>query len=160
MTTQLVPAYEHLSELDRLFTEYTQMLIDNVPEMTIYLDMQGYHSEINHLEDKYGPPRGRAYILMIDGEAAGCIAIRRLDEQKCELKRLYIKPRFRGQKLAHLLLGKVIDEARNIGYRHILLDTLPFLSIAIHMYESYGFYRIASYNDSPIDDTIFLKYDL
>ena len=80
--------------------------------------------------------------------------------QNCEMKRLYVRPKFRGQKIGNLLVEKIINDAKKIGYSHMLLDTLPFLKSAIHMYKKYGFYEINSYNDSPMDTSIYMKLDL
>lgn len=91
---------------------------------------------------------------------AGCIGLRRIDDQNCEMKRLYVRPEFRGMKLGDILVEKIIMEAKEIGYSCILLDTLPFLQSAIHLYKKYGFYEIESYNDSPMDTSIYMKLDL
>ena len=91
---------------------------------------------------------------------AGCIALRKLDEQCSELKRLYVRPQFRGSRIGEALVHRVLSDAREIGYRHVLLDTLPFLRSAIGLYRRVGFYEIPCYNDSPMDNTIFMQYDL
>ena len=76
------------------------------------------------------------------------------------MKRLYVRPAFRGKRIGNQLVQKIIEDARKIGYSSILLDTLPFLRNAIHLYETYGFYEIDSYNDSPMDTSIYMKLDL
>lgn len=76
------------------------------------------------------------------------------------MKRLYVKPEFRGKHIGNQLIQKIISDSREIGYKHILLDTLPFLESAVYMYRQYGFYEIKAYNNSPIDKTIFMKLDL
>ena len=76
------------------------------------------------------------------------------------MKRLYIRPEFRGQNLGKILVEKIIADAREIGYSYMLLDTLPFLQTAIHMYQKFGFYEIDSYNDSPMDTSIYMRLDL
>ena len=88
------------------------------------------------------------------------VALRKLDETRCELKRLYVRPAFRGQGLARLLTEQILRDARTIGYRKILLDTLPFLESAIRLYRSLGFTDAPRYNDSPLDTTLFLQLDL
>ena len=90
----------------------------------------------------------------------GCIALRRLDGTTCELKRLYVRPAFRGRGIAGAMMQRILDDARAIGYTAMLLDTLPFLTSAIRMYRALGFYDIPPYNDSPLDTTIFLRLDL
>lgn len=160
MSIELVEAYTHKDEVKSLFNEYTQMLIDGDNSFKDYLGLQNYDHELEDLEDKYGLPYGRLYLVFYDGVLAGCIGLRKLDNENCEMKRLYVKPQFRGKKIASFLVKHIIEEARKIGYKHILLDTLPFLETAINMYKNYGFYEIESYNNSPMDNLIYLKYDL
>ena len=160
VSLELIPGYDHPEEILSLFTEYTHMLVSHDPSFQIYLDIQHYADEIRDLEAKYGRPEGRLYLALWEGEAAGCIALRRLDEQRCEMKRLYVRPAFRGHRIGDALVDRVIGDARAIGYRHMLLDTLPFLESAIHMYRKRGFYEIPWYNDRPVETTIFMQYDL
>ena len=160
MSIELVEAYTHKDEVKALFNEYTQMLIDGDNSFKDYLELQKYDHELEDLEDKYGLPYGRLYLVFYDGDLAGCIGLRKIDSENCEMKRLYVKPQFRGKKIASFLVKHIIEEARKIGYKHILLDTLPFLETAINMYKNYGFYEIESYNNSPMDNLIYLKYDL
>ena len=143
-----------------LFTEYTEMLIENDSKFREYLSIQNYDDEITHLEHKYGRPDGRLYLAYCGGEIAGCVGLKRLDGDSCELKRLYVRPAFRGQHLGRLLAEKIIGEAKRIGYRAMYLDTLPFLQTAAAMYRKLGFCEIPCYNDSPMDDSIFMKLEL
>lgn len=143
-----------------LFTEYTQMLVAHDPYFQIYLDLQHYDAEVADLTQKYGLPDGRLYIAWCDGQPAGCIALRRLDDTTCELKRLYVRPAFRGRGIAGVMMQRILDEARAIGYTVMLLDTEPFLRSALKMYRGLGFYEIPRYNDSPLDTTIFLRLEL
>ena len=76
------------------------------------------------------------------------------------MKRLYVRPEFRGHRIGSLLIQRLIDDAREIGYRQMLLDTLPFLQSAIRLYRQFGFYDIPCYNDSPLEQTLFLRLDL
>lgn len=76
------------------------------------------------------------------------------------MKRLFVREQFRGKNIGNILIQKIIDDAREIGYQHMFLDTLPFLESAIHMYRKYGFYEIESYNDSPMENSIYMKLDL
>ena len=160
VSLELIPGYDHPEEILSLFTEYTHMLVSHDPSFQIYLDIQHYADEIRDLEAKYGRPEGRLYLALWDGEAAGCIALRKLEDGCCEMKRLYVRPAFRGHKIGDALVDRVIGDAKAIGYRHMLLDTLPFLESAIHMYRKRGFYEIPCYNDSPVETTIFMQYDL
>lgn len=160
MNIEIIPAYDHPQEIGALFTEYTDMLIAGDRTVRDYLDIQHYDEEIKHLEGKYGLPYGRLYLAYCDGEAAGCIGLRKLDAQRCEMKRLYVRPQFRGRRLGEQLVEKIIEDARAIGYSHIMLDTLPFLEAAISMYQKFGFSTTERYNDSPMDSTIYMKLEL
>lgn len=160
MEIRTVPAYDHAEDVRRLFTEYTGMLIAGDPGIAEYLTIQNYDEEIQHLEHKYGLPYGRLYIAYCGDEPAGCIGMRKLDNENCELKRLYVRPEFRGLKLGEQLVKQIISDAGAVGYSHILLDTLPFLKPAIRLYKRLGFYETACYNDSPLDTTIYMRLDL
>ena len=160
MGVELVPAYSHKDEIRELFTEYTDMLVAGDSDFRQYLQIQNYDDELEHLEHKYGLPDGRLYLLYVDGVPAGSVGMRKLDGESCELKRLYVRPAFRGKKYGDMLTRRILEDAREAGYRYMLLDTLPFLRPAIEMYEKMGFYRIEKYNDSPIESTIYMKYQL
>lgn len=144
---ELKLGYDTPEAVRELFAEYTHMLVAHDPYFQVYLDLQHYDAEVADPTQKYGLP-------------AGCIALRRLDGATCELKRLYVRPAFRGRGIAGAMMQRILDDARAIGYTAMLLDTLPFLTSAIRMYRALGFYDIPPYNDSPLDTTIFLRLDL
>ncbi len=157
---QIVPAYDFLEETDRLFSEYKQMLISKDPEVQRYLEIQDYDRELQYLKEKYGRTFGRLYLAFCDGEAAGCIGLRRMDGEKCEMKRLYVRPRFRGKQIGERLVRKIIQAAKEIGYQYMFLDTLPYLESAVHLYQKWGFYETQRYNGSPMENSIYMKKDL
>ena len=136
------------------------MLVSLDPSFRLYLDIQHYEDEVRDLEAKYAPPYGRLYLLLVDGKAAGCIALRRLDDRRCELKRLYVRPQYRGCGYSRLLLDRIVSDARAIGYTLMLLDSLPELESALSLYRSYGFVETACYNDSPVESTVFMELAL
>ncbi|MCM1125199.1 MAG: GNAT family N-acetyltransferase [Lachnospiraceae bacterium] len=150
----------HVREIEALFTEYTKMLVEGDSTFQNYLELQNYSEELKHLETKYGLPYGRLYLAYCDDEPAGCIGLRKIDEENCEMKRLYVRPKFRGRHIGRILVQRIIEDAREIGYSHMLLDTLPFLESAIGMYKRFGFYEIESYNDSPVETSIYMRMDL
>lgn len=160
MGLRIVPGYGYPEEILSLFTEYTDMLIASDEAFRTYLSMQNYEEEIQHLEAKYGHPEDRLYLALWDEDPAGCIALRKLSAESCEMKRLYVKPSYRGKKIAHALALQVIEDAREMGYDHMLLDTLPFLKSAYHLYRELGFYEIPPYLDSPMKDSIFMRLNL
>lgn len=157
---QIQPAYGFPQEVAALFSEYTDMLIAGDAKFRKYLDIQDYDEELKHLEVKYGLPCGRLYVAYCDGKLAGCIGLRKINEKECEMKRLYVRPGFRGRHIGGELVRRIIEDAKEIGYTYMLLDTLPFLQSAIRIYREYGFYEIPSYNDSPMDTSIYMKLDL
>ncbi len=160
MSIKIIDAYIYKEEIKVLFNEYTQILIEGNAEFKNYLKLQNYDHEADNLENKYGRPFGRLYIAFVDGQVAGCIALRKIDKDNCEMKRLYVKPQHRNKNIGGKLVKRILKEAKEIGYKHVLLDTLPFLEPAIYMYKKCGFYEIESYNNNPMDNLIYLKYDL
>lgn len=160
MGMEIILGYEYSSEIKELFLEYTEMLVENDRNFSKYLEVQNYDSELEHLGDKYGLPDGRLYIVKVDNEVAGCIGLRKIDNENCEMKRLYVRPKFRGHKIANKLVEIIIEDAKEIGYKNMLLDTLPFLERAIYLYKKFGFNEIESYNNSPMDTSIYMKLDL
>ncbi len=157
---QIVAAYDFPTEIGELFREYTEMLIAGDSAVWEYLCIQNYEQELEHLEGKYGMPAGRLYLAYWGGEVAGCVGLRKLNEAQCELKRLYVRPAFRGKQIGKQLVERILQDAGEIGYTEILLDTLPFLKSAIRLYRELGFVEIPCYNDSPLDTTIYMKLDL
>ena len=157
---ELVNGLDYPREIGELFAEYTEMLVAGDPSFAYYLELQDYDDELRHLERKYGPPRSRLILAVENGEAAGCIALREMDAARCELKRLYVRPAFRGRGLGRRLTETVIAAAREIGYREMLLDTLPFLREAQRLYRSVGFREIEKYNNSPMDGATYMKLEL
>lgn len=160
MDVKIIPAYDYPREVGILFAEYTDLLISGDSTFQKYLDIQHYDEELKDLKAKYGAPYGRLYLAYASNEVAGCIGLKKIDEENCEMKRLYVRPQFRGKHIGNQLISKIITDAKEIGYSYMLLDTLPFLQSAIHMYQNYGFYEIGSYNDSPMASSIYMKLDL
>ena len=160
MTVKIVLAYDRAADIRQLFEEYTAMLMADNEGFADYLQQQNYDAELADLSQKYGLPAGRLYLAEVDGKAAGCVALRKLSADECELKRLYVRPEFRGCGLARKLLEKIISEARKIGYKTMLLDTLPSLQAALGLYEKYGFVETTAYNNAPSKKTIFMKLNL
>ena len=160
MDFTFVTGLDHPAEIGALFGEYTDMLVAGDASFAGYLAQQNYDEELRHLEKKYGPPDGRLLLALCGGEAAGCAALRRIDESRCEMKRLYVRPAFRGLGLGRALSERIVADARALGYREMLLDTLPFLTEAIALYRSLGFEEVAQYNDSPMSDAIYLRLSL
>lgn len=154
---ELLAGAEHPQEIRALFDEYTRMLRDAEPEFDRYLRMQGYDAEAEHPEAKYGAPNERLYLARFDGKPAGCIALRNIDGTRCEMKRLYVRPEFRGHRIGEVLMERILLDGRALGYTAMRLDTLPCLDRALRLYVRRGFVEIPRYNDSPVENSIFLE---
>ncbi len=125
------------------------------------LCFQNFDEEVANLPGKYAAPEGRLFLAFSDQKLAGCIALRKLEDGVCEMKRLFVKDEFRGQKIGVLLIEKLIAEARAIGYEKMRLDTFPAkMGKAVSLYESYGFREIPPYYHNPYGDTLFMELDL
>ncbi|NLC96869.1 MAG: GNAT family N-acetyltransferase [Erysipelotrichaceae bacterium] len=153
-------AYEEKEEILQLFKEYTDSILAQGEEVAACLESQNYDDEINDIKEKYGLPEGRLYIASVGDKVVGCIALRKIDQNYCEMKRLYVRPAGRGKQIGKRLVEQIIADAKKIGYRHMRLDSFPFMDRAINMYRSYGFYEIERYNENPAPSAIFMQLDI
>lgn len=137
-----------------LFREYEAWL-------GLKLCFQNFDEEVANLPGKYDAPDGRLFLAFSGKNLAGCIALRPLEDDVCEMKRLFVREDFRGQKIGKLLIEKLIREARIIGYQNIRLDTFPpKMAKAVSLYESYGFREILPYYHNPYGETLFMELNL
>jgi ribosomal protein S18 acetylase RimI-like enzyme len=137
----------------QLFREYADGL-------GIDLCFQDFEAELASLPGKYVPPQGRVLLAWDGGRAVGCVALRPIHGETCEMKRLYVQPGARAQQLGRRLAQRICREAREAGYRRICLDTLPTMSAAIRLYSTLGFQPIAPYVFNPVAGVLFLGLDL
>lgn len=142
-----------VAEAKRLFLEYADSL-------GFSLCFQGFDRELAELPGKYARPAGRLLLARSGEESAGCVALRPLQPDVAEMKRLYVRPPFRGLGLGRLLAKTVAAEAREIGYHWLYLDTLPQMKEAIPLYRSMGFTEIPPYYDNPVEGGVFMKLEL
>jgi ribosomal protein S18 acetylase RimI-like enzyme len=147
-----VIAIEPANDLDVV----RELILEYASSLGVDLSFQGFDDELATLATFY------ELILIANGgdHAAGCVALRRLDDTTCEMKRLYIRPEFRGHNLGRTLAERIIDEARHRGYRRMRLDTLPTMTAAIPLYKSLGFVEIEPYRFNPIEGTKFMELRL
>ena len=139
---------QHIEEIRRLFREYEQF-------PGVDLCFQGFESELAGLPGRYGPPSG-ALVMALDGEqAAGCVAMREIEEGICEMKRLYVRPRYREASLGRKLACSIIEQAAALGYTLMRLDTLDTLKQAMGLYESLDFKKIGPYYDNPLPGVVY-----
>jgi putative acetyltransferase len=136
-----------------LFLEYQKAL-------AISLCFQNFDAEVAGLPGAYAEPAGRLLLAVAGEEPAGCVALRKLEEGICEMKRLWVRPAYRGTRLGRRLAQTVVGEARTAGYRAVRLDTLPSMREAQALYVSLGFVDIPPYNDHPIEGTRFMELTL
>ena len=136
-----------------LFQEYVEGL-------GVDLSFQRFDDEVVTLPGKYAPPDGRLLLAWHDEHAVGCIALRRIDQDVGEMKRLYVRPEARGESLGRRLVLRLCDEARLAGYSRICLDTLASMASAQKLYESLGFTPIDPYVYNPLVGTKFLALEL
>ena len=140
-----------LDEVRALFVEYGQSL-------NFDLCFQSFDEELRSLPGPYAPPAGRLMLARLDGNAAGCIALKPLAPGICEMKRLYVRPEFRGQQLGKMLVTHVIDGARRAGYTAMRLDTIAgAMDHAVALYRSLGFRDIPPYYADPIPNAVYLE---
>lgn len=153
---EIVPAYGHEEEMLELVTEYTNNILEQGEDVASCLKSQHLNDELRDMKTKYGLPYGRMYLALVEGNIAGCVALTKNNEDYCEIKRLYLRPQFRGMGISKALTEKVIADAN----KYMRLDTFPFMKSAIKLYEKYGFYYVEKYNDNPAETAIFMQLNL
>ncbi|NEG69869.1 GNAT family N-acetyltransferase [Bifidobacterium choloepi] len=157
---EIVPAHDDPQDFVGLVREYTEQARRDGVDAEELFASQDLDAELSDVGRKYGMPYGRMYVAIEDGHPAGCAALTKNDDEHCEVKRLYVRPEYRGQGVSRALLDRACEDARDIGYKHMRLDTLPSMKSAVRLYERYGFHEIGNYNGNPVKSAIFLEKDL
>jgi len=140
-----------IAQARELFLEYAQSL-------GFSLCFQNFDKELANLPGDYSPPDGRLLLAEYDAQLAGCVALRKLEDRICEMKRLYLRPDFRGKRLGRRLADRIIEEARQIGYQRMRLDTVePVMKDAVAMYRRIGFREIAPYCTNPMAGALYME---
>jgi len=137
-----------------LFLEYAKSL-------GFSLCFQNFDKELAELPGDYAPPDGRLMLADLESQTAGCVALHKLEPEICEMKRLYLRPQFRGRGLGRILAESITTEARQIGYNRMRLDTVePVMKDAVAMYRKLGFKEIAPYRANPIAGAMYMELEL
>ncbi|HWQ79500.1 MAG TPA: GNAT family N-acetyltransferase [Anaerovoracaceae bacterium] len=153
MSIEIYPAYNELDNVRALFTEYAKWL-------EVDLCFQSFEEELKTLPGLYALPKGRLYLARYMGELAGCAALKPAEDNNCEMKRLYVRREYRGHKIGKILIEKIIDDAKDMKYNTMKLDTLASLKEAISLYRYKGFYETEPYYENPLENAIFMALDL
>jgi ribosomal protein S18 acetylase RimI-like enzyme len=149
-----VESPEQIAAIRELFLEYAQSL-------GFSLCFQSFDKELAELPGNYAAPEGRLLLATCEGQSAGCVALHKLDHEICEMKRLYVRPEFRGKGLGKILAERIIGEAHQIGYKQLRLDTVePLMRTAVKMYRTLGFREIAPYRPNPIEGALYMEISL
>jgi putative acetyltransferase len=144
----------HIARTRELFLEYARSL-------GFSLCFQNFDQELADLPGKYVPPQGCLWLAEVDSQLAGCVALRKIDDHICEMKRLYLRPQFRGQGLGRALTERIIAEARQIGYQRMRLDTVePVMKDAVALYRRSGFREIRAYCENPVAGALYMELHL
>ena len=145
---------EDIAQVRELFLEYANSL-------GFSLCFQSFDQELASLPGDYAPPEGRLILATSNRQPAGCGALHKLDHDICEMKRLYVRPQFRGQGLGRELAKRIITEARHLGHKKLRLDTVePMMKAAVAMYRQLGFREIPPYRPNPIDGALYMELQL
>jgi putative acetyltransferase len=138
-----------------------ELFLEHAKSLGFSLCFQNFDKELAELPGDYVPPEGRLLLAEYEDQLAACVALHKLEPRICEMKRLYLRPQFRGKGLGRVLAGRIIAEARQIGYTHMRLDTVePVMKDAVAMYRKLGFTEIAPYCPNPIAGAMYMELEL
>lgn len=150
---ELVKEQSQIEEVKKLFLDYAKSL-------DIDLDFQGFQTELDTLPGKYSLPGGILILALVDGKSAGCIALRKISKNICEMKRFYVRDTYRGLGIGRKLIDVLIEKGKGMNYLYMRLDTLVTMKSAQHLYLSFGFYDIPAYTYNPFKDARFMELKL
>lgn len=153
ITLRYITDGEQIPEAKEIFLEYAQSLNFN-------LCFQSFEKELQELLKRYAPPEGALILADADGKTAGCVAMHRLDDDICEMKRLYVREAYRNLGLGKRLVEAVITSGKKAGYKYIRLDTLSSMEAAQRLYLSLGFYDIDPYVYNPLEGARYMEYKI
>ena len=146
----IIDGNNHINEIRELIVEYSQKLGRD-------LSFQNIEDELSAPAKKYTAPEGELLAAIEKGEVIGMVAYHRHSDTRCEMKRLYVKPEYRGMRIGEKLVTEIINRAQKSGYEEMVLDTIIPLKSAIHLYKKFGFQECEPYYNNPMKDVIYLK---
>lgn len=150
----IVEEGKELDIIRELFREYEKELDEDIC-------FQSFEEELKDPLKKYGPPAGDLLLAYWEDEIAGCIALSRMkDETACEMKRLYVKPDFRKNKIGRILIEELLTSAKERNYEKMRLDTFEKLQAAVHLYKQFGFKNISAYYHNPLPKVVYMEREL
>lgn len=150
---EIIDGANHLDEVKRLVIEYTKFLGRD-------LSFQHVDDELNDLSAKYAPPEGRLLCAAIDDKIIGCVAYHKHTNDRCEMKRLFVREGYREHHAGSKLIEAIINSARADGFKEIVLDTITPLQSAIRLYKKFGFVETEPYYENPMSDVIYFIKEL
>ena len=150
---EIVDGKPYIEQVKTRLSEYVTALGRN-------LEFQDIEDEISNPAKKYTPPAGKLLVAYEKGTVLGMVAYHRISDTRCEMKRLYVDPKYRGQHLGEKLVGEIIKLAKDAGYSEMVLDTLLPMKAAIEIYRKYGFEECEPYYNNPMDDVIYMRKTL
>jgi ribosomal protein S18 acetylase RimI-like enzyme len=138
-----------------------ELFLEYASSLGFSLCFQNFDQELAGLPGDYAPPNGRLLLASYAGELAGCVALHPMKDDVCEMKRLYLRPKFRGKSIGRLLAETIVAHARAIGYKRMRLDTVePVMGDAVALYRRMGFREIAAYRENPMAGTLYMELEL
>jgi putative acetyltransferase len=146
------------AESSRQISQVRELFLEYAKSLGFSLCFQSFDQELADLPGDYAPPEGRLLLAEYEGQLAGCVALHKLEPGICEMKRLYLRPTFRGRGLGRKLAEIIVNEARSVGYRRLRLDTVaPVMKDAVALYGLLGFQEIAPYRANPIEGAMYME---
>jgi ribosomal protein S18 acetylase RimI-like enzyme len=142
---------------DEEIAEARELVVEMVESLGVNLDFQHFDQEIANFPGEYARPTGCLLVAREGDKAVGCVALRKIDDRVCEMKRLYVRPQFHSRGWGKALAVAAVERARELGYERMRLDTLPTMRAAAALYRSLGFEEIEAYRFNPVEGTLFME---
>jgi ribosomal protein S18 acetylase RimI-like enzyme len=148
------------TQKDEDYETAKKLLIEYADSLGFHLRFQNFEEELANLPGDYVSPAGCFLLAVYKEQPVGCVALRKLSDDICEMKRLYVREQFRGLGIGRALVEAIIDKARKIGYNYMRLDTVPSMEVASALYVSVGFKKTGAYRYNPIEGAVYMELKL